>query len=111
MLSDLGLQGLRESQHPLMAFQSVVLGSGCGRDSLIAEEPGAEEPPTAQPAGEGLEMVGRSRRPAAWDFARVGAEVQDAGAREAAVLSHSRRPDRGAGPSHRGSPIRMNEAQ
>jgi hypothetical protein len=27
------------------------------------------------------------------------------------VLSHSRRPDPGAGPSHRGSPIRMNEAQ
>ena len=39
-----------------MAFPSVVLGSACGLDSLLAEEPGAEEPPTAQPAGEGLEM-------------------------------------------------------
>jgi hypothetical protein len=32
-----------------MAFQSVASGSGCGRDPvLIAEEPGAEEPLTAQ---------------------------------------------------------------
>jgi hypothetical protein len=69
-----------------MAFQSVVLGSGCVRDSLIAQEPGAEEPPTAQPAGERLEMPGRSRRSPARDFARVGEEVQGAGGREAAVV-------------------------
>ena len=69
-----------------MAFQSVVLGSGCGRDSLIAEEPGAEEPLTAQPAGEGLEMQGRSRRSPARDSARVGEEVQGAGGCEAAAV-------------------------
>jgi hypothetical protein len=94
-----------------MAFQSVVLESGCVPDSLIAEEPGAEEPPTAQPAGEGLEMQGRSRRSPTRDFARVGEEDQGAGESEAAVVSHSRRHDLGAGLSHRGSPIRMNEAQ
>jgi hypothetical protein len=69
-----------------MAFRSVVLRSGCGRDSLIAQEPGAEEPPTARPAGEGLAMRGRSRRSPARDFARVGEEVQGAGGREAAVV-------------------------
>src|SRR5262249_8399039 len=84
-LSYRGLRGLRESPHPAMASQSVVLGSGCGRDSLLADEPGAEEPPTAQPADEGLAMPGRSRRSPARDFARVGAEVPGAGRREAAV--------------------------
>ena len=69
-----------------MTFQSVVLGSGCGRDSLIAQEPGAEEPPTAQPAGEGLEMRGHSRRSPVMDFARVGEEVQGAGGCEEAVV-------------------------
>src|SRR5262249_32512201 len=48
-LRSLALEGLRESQHPFMAFQSVALGSGCGRDAVpIAEEPGAEEPLPAQ---------------------------------------------------------------
>jgi hypothetical protein len=39
-----------------MAFQSVVSRSDCARDSLIDAEAGAEKPPTAQPAGENLEM-------------------------------------------------------
>ena len=69
-----------------MAFPTVVLGSACGLDSQLAEEPGAEEPPTAQPAGEGLERPGRSRRSPAMDFARVGEEVQGAGGREVAVV-------------------------
>jgi hypothetical protein len=110
-LSESGLQGVRENQHPAMAFKSVVLRSGCGRDPLIAKEPGAEEPPTAQPAGEGLERPGRSRRSPTRDFARVGEELQGAGESEAAVVSHSGRHDLGTGLSHRGSPIRMNAAQ
>jgi hypothetical protein len=78
---------------------------------IIREEPGAEEPPTAQPAGEGLEMPGRSRRSPAMDFARVGEEVQSADGHEAAGVRLSRRPELGTGPAQWGSPTRINAAQ